>query len=158
MKKILLLSGVCLLVIGSAFYLKTQIDLAKSITTKTKGFKILKIGMDNVSILFDIIILNKSDVGIKIIETNIDVYINDLFITNVTQKGLSEIKPRGEADYLVTADFDPKKTVNNLKSILNSSALNNVIIEFKGSTRVKKFGIPFNIPIKYKTTFRELAS
>ena len=44
MKKILLLSGVSLLVIGSAFYIKTQIDLAKSFCTKTKGFKLLKIG------------------------------------------------------------------------------------------------------------------
>lgn len=158
MKKILLLSGVSLLVIGTAFYLKTQIDLAKSFCTKTKGFKLLKIGIDNVSILFEIVIKNKSDVGIKILETNIDVYANGVIITNVVQKDLAEIKPRMEAVLSVTTNFNPSKIVSDLKNIFTSGSLNNIVIEFKGSLKIKKFGIPFNIPVNYKTTYKELTA
>jgi LEA14-like dessication related protein len=158
MKKILLLSGFSLLVLGTAFYIKTQIDLAKSFCTKTKGFKLLKIGIDNVSILFEFVIKNKSDVGIKILETNIDVYANGVNVTNILQKDLAEIKPRKEAAFTVLTNFNPRKIASDIKTIFNSSSLNNIVIEFKGSLKIKKFGIVFNIPVDYKTNYKELTA
>jgi LEA14-like dessication related protein len=158
MRKILLVSGVSLLVLGASFYIKTQIDLAKSFCTKTKGFRLLKIGIDNVSILFDFVIKNKADVGIKILETNIDVYANGVFISNILQQNLAEIKPRGEAVFTVKTDFNPSKIVSDLKTIFTSSSLNNIVIEFKGKLKVKKFGITFSVPVNYKTNYKELTA
>ena len=156
MKKILLLSGVSFLIAGTAIYLKTQVDLAKSFCFSTKGFRLLKIGIDNVSILFDFVIKNKADVGINIIETNIDVYANGVKVSNVYQGDLAEIKPRAEAIFSTKVNFNPKSLIKDIKTILISSSLNNIVFDFKGYAKVKKFGITFRIPVNYKSTYKEL--
>ena len=155
-KTIIFLTGVSVLVLGVSFYIKTQIDLIKSISTTTKGFKLLKIGIDNASILFKFVIKNDSIAGIKVLETNLEIYFNGIKISDVNQKGLVEIKPKNENDFSVIATFNPKKIVSDIKSVFNLDNFSDIIIEAKGSIRVKKFGLLFIIPVNYKTTFKEL--
>ena len=120
--------------------------------------KINKITVTNIDFNLYLNYLNKGSVGFDIESQINEVYINNVFITKLTNNTPNKILPKSNNIIGLNISFSPKDAMNklglSLLSITNQSQ--KIRIKIVSKFRVKFFFIHVNIPYTYESTLKEM--
>lgn len=126
---------------------KPETPIFKRIDNK----KIDAITKDSVTISGKAVYYNQNKMGLKVMKSDINVYLRDNYIGKVLQDNIVEVKPKMEFNIpfkvkLSLSDLAKKGVVSDLFLMMNKAE---IPIHYKGTTTVKIIGIKINIPIDY---------
>lgn len=125
------------------------------------GFKKLKVNKLTPELWsFDIVMnfVNKSVFGFTLVEQDYDLYVNDVFISKMTDYTKTYVKPKGESLLNLNVKFDPKVIVQQLKTNYALMLLkpNQTKIRLDMKMGVSVLGIKIVIPYVYHDTLQGL--
>lgn len=155
-KKALLIAGGTILVVGVGSYLYQQYKLSDLLCYSADGFEVKKLGLNSSTVEIQVKLQNKGELDLKLRKMDFDIYANGVFLANVNQSILAPIKPHNSVTFPISVAFSPKSIIKNLKTIVSSSSLDDIVWKFKGKIVVEKWGIPFPLPVKLDYTTKEL--
>jgi len=157
LKPLLVVSG--LAVIGYALfrYYKQQINFLKDITYQVVGLKVVKLGIDNISLDITNRIYNASNVEATIKEMYLDFTINGVKVGNINEAKDIVILPAKTSDATYRFSFDPRLVLGNLVNLISLTiAAKDMTFEAKGYVKVESGFIKTTIPFEYKNNFKSL--
>lgn len=157
-KKYLIAGGVIALVgvVGALLY-----NQYNKLIDYGLGFKKLKVNKLTPELWsFDIVMnfVNKSVFGFTLVEQDYDLYVNDVFISKMTDYTKTYVKPKGESLLNLNVKFDPKVIVQQLKTNYALMLLkpNQTKIRLDMKMGVSVLGIKIVIPYVYHDTLQGL--
>ena len=103
---------------------------------------------------------NNSDIEFTINKQSYDVYINNIFVTKVTDIAKTVIKKKSTSTIAINVEFNPKEVMNKLGKNPLDLAVGADKIKIKVDTKMSLslYGIPVNIPYVYESTLKELTT
>ena len=116
------------------------------------GVRVRSISLKGVDLAVKIKITNQSKVAIPIKDYNINVYVDDAFITNISSTVPFEIGAFSQKEIEFNAVIDPKSIKSLSSVVLNIKNIKNTVIKVEGTLTVKKFRTPIRIPINTEDT------
>lgn len=157
-KKHLVIGGVVTLIAASCVFLYAQYV---KLVDYGLGFKKLKVNKLTPELWsFDIVMnfVNKSLFGFTLVEQDYDLYVNDVFISKMTDYTKTYVKPKGESLLNLTVRFDPKVIVQQLKTNYATMLLkpNQTKIRLDMKMGVNVLGMKVIIPYVYHDTLQGL--
>ena len=112
-----------------------------------KNFTIQKAGFASSTIKMDLVYFNPNNFGLTLKTTDIDIFINDVFLGHTTQQYQILIPRKEEFSMPVSIDLDMK---NILRNGVNALFSNEVKLKITGSLRVGKANTFISFPIRYE--------
>lgn len=113
----------------------------------------------NIVITADAVVFNPNGVSAFLNRVDINVFANDIKVTNISQTKNTEITKKSEFKIPLKASFKPKDLVKDEGSILDmiSSGLKSyqektIDLRFKGFATFQVAGVAFDVPIEYAET------
>ena len=158
MKKSVVIFGSIALAGTIGLYAFNQYRLADKLCYGTEGFRFKKFGINDTIIGINLTIKNKDKLKADLIKTRLKVTANKIPVTEISQTKSAEIAPNATTSVPLDIRLNPRQVLGNISAITGGAGLDNVVLKFKGWITVKKFGIPFPIPLSFKYTIRELRS
>ena len=116
-----------------------------------KNLKLDHLGFSKTMVSMDLVYYNPNNYGVSLKKIDCQVFLNQNYLGNYLLD--TTIHIAGKSVFVVPASisFDMMDVVKKGFNILiNKEAL----IGIKGTTRMKKLGIPFNVPIQYETRYK----
>lgn len=156
-RKILIWTGAISLAVGIGMWLKYQMELSYKLIYNIRNPKVKKVSSKEVIVEFDLTIENPTELTVGINGMDIDVLANGVKVSNI----FSQVQVQLEANKLTAVPLkltiNPQLLVQNT-SVLLSTGLNidNVVLTLRGKLKIKKFGVPLNVPFIYTATYKEL--
>jgi LEA14-like dessication related protein len=115
---------------------------------RTNNVRFTTFSLSNVTLEADMYMYNPNPIGILLLESNTQIYLNDLLIGSSSQSKIVQINKNSEFKIpLVIQVPSSKITLSFLKSMIGSFKSGNVKMHIKGNCKVQKAGIVLNIPI-----------
>lgn len=148
--------GAGALIAGAGTYFYQQWLLTDYLCYGLKKFKFKKIGLDSTSIEVVLEIENKGDLSIDLKKMAFDIYANGSYVANVNQNVVVSIKPLEKTLIPLTINFNPKKVLGNVMTIVSATSFNDISFRFKGRAVVSKWGIPIPLPFDFSYTVSEM--
>jgi LEA14-like dessication related protein len=159
MKRGLIWVGVGSLLVGAGMWIKYQMDLSGKLVYGIKNAKLKKVTLDAVYLEMDLVITNPTEINVGINSVDVDIYANNVFITNIVNNVPIEIKPNSNSSVPLKIKINPKQLITDTGSLFNSGfKMDDVVIKTKGILKIKKFGIPIPIPFVYSSKYKEMVS
>lgn len=156
--KILLITGGALLVGGTAMYLKKQYDLSQNIEFSFSGLKIVNLSLTGLSRFnADFDIINKGDLKLDVKNLAISIYAGKNYLTTINKPSEVTIVPNGKT--LLDSGFSlnlPQVIRDGIAEVKSANDWKNIPLTFKGSIKVKQFGIWINVPFKFTYKIAEM--
>lgn len=157
MKKTLLF-GLGIGVIGFALYkyFMKQKDLLLDYSWELAGFKLTKITLTEVNILFSMKFISKADIEAKVNSIYMDVYLGGKSVGYVTENKPFVLPAKGHSFIDLNITFNPKLIfANAVDFVLGITQNKDISIELKGYADIESSIIKTTLPLVYKTTFKE---
>lgn len=155
-----LVAGITGLGYGLYTYYKKQISIASQYCYKVAQIKPLNFTIN--SIKFELIfkILNRSLFGLTIKSYDLDVFLDGNFITTIKSENENVIHPSSSSFISAVVDINPSKILQSkvILSIASKYLYNksNIIIQVKGSFKIKGGLIGNNIVVNYTDNLQSL--
>lgn len=112
-----------------------------------KNFTINKVGFASSTAKMDMIYYNPNNFGLQLKKTDLDIYINGVFLGHSTQEYQVTIPKKDQFVIPVVLVVDMKNLLkNSLTALLNKE----VMVKVTGSVRVGKANLFMNIPVNYE--------
>lgn len=112
-----------------------------------KNFTINKVGFASSTAKMDMIYYNPNNFGLQLKKTDLDIYINGVFLGHSTQEYQVTIPKKDQFVIPVVLVVDMKNLLKNgLTALLNKQ----VMLKVNGSVRVGKANLFMNIPVNYE--------
>lgn len=112
-----------------------------------KNFTINKVGFASSTAKMDMIYYNPNNFGLQLKKTDLDIYINGVFLGHSTQEYQVTIPKKDQFVIPVVLVVDMKNLLKNgLTALLNKQ----VMLKVTGSVRVGKANLFMNIPVNYE--------
>lgn len=112
-----------------------------------KNFQIDKIGFSSSSLKIDLVYFNPNNYGLQVKNTDIDIFINDVFLGHTSQVYQISIPKNDEFFIPITVNLDMK---NMLQNSLNAFFSNQVKVNIRGTFKVGKSNTFISFPINYE--------
>jgi len=112
-----------------------------------RNFTIEKIGYTNTSVKMDIVYFNPNNYGLQLKRTDLDVYVNDIYLGHTSQEYQITIPRKDEFSVPVIIDVDMK---NLFKNGLNTIFKSEVMVKLTGSVKVGKANVFISFPVNYE--------
>lgn len=158
-KKHIIVGGIALVSITAAVLYWQFMKLKKS-AIKLGGVRFKS--LTGQALNFDLILIftNISKLKIEIISQEYKVYLNDKFITTVSNPSSQVINSFTTSPITVNINIYIKSVISALKEGYKDILLNpaNVLLRVDATIKVKLFGMTFNIPYVYNTNLKELTT
>ncbi len=139
-------------------YLYLQFKKLKETKVCFKGIKVKRISATDVNFDVFVNISNVSKAKLEIVDQNYDLFLNDKFITNVSNHAASIIQPNADSLLGVNISFNPTqvlKIINkNFLAIIAQPESVKLKIDIK--LKVKFFGFKISIPIVVEKSIKDL--
>ncbi len=139
-------------------YIYLQIRKLKSTPICFKGLKVKKISASDINFDVFLNISNSSDAKIEIVDQNYNIYLNDKFVSNVSNHAINIILPNSNSLVGVNVSFNPTSVLALLKqnylAILTHPDTVKLKIDIK--LKVKFFGFKIAIPIVVEKSIKDL--
>lgn len=145
---LMVVAGIVITII--ALNLQKQIALIKQMGVKFGSAKQLNFSADSVVVDIMLNITNPTTIPITLQSIDADIYINNLKVTNVSQKIPQVLNANSTAPITVTVSFSPSmlNQGSTVSSILGLLDLKNDNIALKGTLSCSVYGIPIaNYPL-----------
>jgi LEA14-like dessication related protein len=143
-------------ILGALAYL--QYKKLMNYTIGFKGIKIKKISASLIDLELFISFMNNSDVKFDIVEQIYKVYMNDKFVTKLSNDVSTTILPKSPSVFPINVKFNPTEVLSVLK--LNAVAIlskpDTIILTIETKLKVSLYGIKVSIPYTYKGTLKEM--
>lgn len=151
MKSLKFLLPICLLVLLGACKVSEEPTFEKM-----KNIKVLSLKLDDVQITCDAFFQNPNDVGVELIETDLDIIVNKVNTGKIAQTSNTVIKANNQFSIPLKISFNPKDVFKNEKggllgSVVSSFTDKKINLVYKGKVKLKKAGISFDVPVDYTT-------
>jgi LEA14-like dessication related protein len=157
LKPLLVVTGLAVIGYALVRYYKQQINFLKDITYQVVGIKVVKVGMDNISLDITNRIYNASNVEATIKEMYLDFTINGIKVGNVNDVKDIVVLPAKTTDATYRFSFDPRLVLGNLVNLVTLTiAAKDMTFEAKGYVKVESGFIKTTIPFEYKNNFKSL--
>lgn len=112
-----------------------------------KNFTINKVGFASSTAKMDMIYYNPNNFGLQLKKTDLDIFINGVFLGHSTQEYQVTIPKKDQFVIPVVLVVDMKNLLKNgLTALLNKQ----VMLKVTGSVRVGKANLFMNIPVNYE--------
>lgn len=142
--------GILSAIAGIAWYAVQQAQFAKKLLYSFHNFKLNQISSDRLSLGVDVTIENSTALTVTIEGFDLDVYINDTFVSKVDSNAVKKIPANTSIDLPASININPSQFFSDLTTILfGASSLSTTKISIRGKVKVEKFGIPFKVPIRF---------
>lgn len=141
-----ILSGFWLLAIIIVSCKSVQTPVFKRIEKQ----EVYKVTLDSVYLRGTAIYYNPNKMGLKVVSSDIDVFMRENYIGKVVHKGQIDVLPKLEFSvpfevHLSLADLAKKEIVSDVFQMLNHKE---IPVKYKGHTKVKILGVHINVPIE----------
>lgn len=157
LKPLLVVTGLAVIGYALVRYYKQQINFLKDITYQIVGVKIIKVGIDNITLDITNRIYNASNVEATIKEMYLDFTINGIKVGNVNDVKDIVVLPLKTTDATYRFSFDPRLVLGNLVNLVTLTiAAKDMTFEAKGYVKVESGFIKTTIPFEYKNNFKSL--
>jgi LEA14-like dessication related protein len=113
----------------------------------TKNLKISKFGFDKTSLSMDLVYFNPNSFGVTLKKVDCDIFIDKNFLGHFTLDTTISIEKRSEFVLPAKMLIDMKNIYKNALNLLFSKE---IVLNVKGTTRLKKVGINFTVPVNYE--------
>lgn len=125
---------------------------------KFQDIKITQVRKDSVTLNAQALYYNPNIIGGKVIDANIDVFVNDIAIGKLNQTQQIAIPKESEFEVPITIIFNPKQVLNEnggfLQQALKSFFKNELAVRYEGTATMEILNIPFKVPVNYTDTVR----
>ncbi|MBL0359134.1 MAG: LEA type 2 family protein [Chitinophagaceae bacterium] len=112
-----------------------------------KNFTIEKLGFASSYIKMDMVYFNPNDYGLQLKRTDLDIFINDVYLGHTAQEYQITIPRKDTFAIPLKIEVDMK---NLLKNGVNLLFLNEVTVKVTGSVKVGKANVFMGFPVKYE--------
>ena len=112
-----------------------------------KNFTIEKLGFSASSVKMDLVYFNPNNYGLQLKRTDLDIYINDIFMGHTSQEYQITIPRKEEFSIPLQMDVDMQ---NLFKNSLNIAMNNQVLVKLTGSVKVGKANVFISFPVNYQ--------
>jgi LEA14-like dessication related protein len=139
-------------------YLYLQFKKLKSTKICFKGLKVKSISGKDVNFDVFLNVNNSSDAKIEIVSQNYDLYLNNKFITKVSNNAPSVIQANADSLLGVNVSFNP----SDVLKVIGQSALamitqpETVKVKLDIKLKVKFFGFKISLPIVVEKSIKDL--
>lgn len=146
-------SAIALLSIFSLFFSACQFfDLSNTFKLpeykRTNNVRFTSFSLSNVTLQADMYMYNPNPIGILLLESNTEIYLNNLLIGSSSQSKMVQINKYSEFKIpLVIQVPSSKISLAFLKSMIGSLKSGHVKMRIKGNCKIQKASIILNIPI-----------
>jgi len=114
-----------------------------------KNFTIEKLGFSSSSVKMDIVYYNPNNYGLQLKRTDLDIFINDVFMGHTSQEYQITIPKKEEFSIPLRMEVD---MINIFKNGLNAMLYNQVLVKVTGSVKVGKANVFISFPVTYQGT------
>jgi LEA14-like dessication related protein len=112
-----------------------------------KNFSVQKIGFAASTIKMELVYFNPNNFGLALKNTDIDIFINDVFLGHSTQDYQIFIPKKEEFSMPLSMELDMK---NILRNSMNALLSNQVKVKITGSVKVGKANTFISFPVMYE--------
>lgn len=112
-----------------------------------KNFTIQKLGFSTSSVKMDLVYFNPNNYGLQLKRTDLDIYINDIFMGHTSQEYQVTIPRKEEFSIPLQMEVDMQ---NLLKNSLNVMMKKQVTVKLTGSVKVGKANVFISFPVSYQ--------
>jgi len=115
---------------------------------RTDNVRFTSFSLSSVTLQADMYMYNPNPIGILLLESNTQIYLNDILIGSSSQSKMVQIVKYSEFKIpLVIQVPSSKISLAFLKSMISSFKSGHVKLHVKGNCKIQKAGIILNIPI-----------
>ena len=126
---------------------------------KMDNYQILTINKNDVKLQANAYFKNPNDVGCEVVDTEIKVFVNDLYISDVKQANLIELEAKNEFFVPLKVSIPLNKISKDksgmLGGMLSVLTNKNVKIKYEGFVTIRKAGIPYDIEVLGEEVIKE---
>ena len=146
MRKALIFLGVSGLAFGIYKFYMAQVEILKQLAIRIGDVQVIEGGYQNVKLLIKAVITNNSEINFTLTGYDLELYVNDKKVSNITNSGLDErlegFGNESQIDFYAT--FSPKQFFETdlLGGILNLFDRTNIRVV--GTASVKKGIFKYN--------------
>lgn len=112
-----------------------------------KNFSIEKLGFSNSTVKMDLVYFNPNNYGLQLKRTDLDIYINDVYLGHTSQEYQITIPKKEEFSIPIQLSVDMR---NLFKNSLNIMMKNQVMVKLTGSIKVGKANVFISFPVNYQ--------
>jgi|10_taG_2_1085330.scaffolds.fasta_scaffold26088_2 LEA14-like dessication related protein len=152
MKKLFIYGTIGLGITALITYINQVGKLTDKLYYKARGLKIKQLNARGIIVGIKMLIENKSDLKIKIIGYNFNIYADGKFLTNVKTSTTFNIKPFQTSEIEFDATINPDTIGGITNALINSQKIKDISLKTEGTITIKKFGMPIRVPISYTET------
>lgn len=113
-------------------------------------FEFTTFSLHKIQFRTDLVMYNPNNIGTDLLDSDVDLYINDKILGKSKQANAIRVNKISEFAIPISVDVATGQlNLSFLKSMWESMSKGKVKISVKGNCRLRKAGVPFNIPINY---------
>jgi LEA14-like dessication related protein len=112
-----------------------------------KNFKVEKLGFNRSAVSMDLVYYNPNNFGVQLRNVDCDVYVDNNFLGKFQLDTLMTIPRKAEFTLPARIELDMKNVFKNSMAVLFSK---DVLVGLKGTAKLGKGGVFFNVPVKYE--------
>jgi LEA14-like dessication related protein len=152
-KNIIIISVVALSLLVFFYY---QIKRVLNYTYKITSIRFNTLALQKTSGSLGIEISNNSYISANIDEMFLQIYINNVLVTNLSLKDTATMLAKQSSIFNFNFDFSPNKifSFQNILQLQNIFDSEKTIIKIQGNMKIKKWLFTFNIPINEQNTLK----
>ncbi len=113
-----------------------------------KNFSVEKLGFSSSTVKMDIVYYNPNNYGLQLKKTDLDIFINDVYMGHTSQEFQVTIPKSQEFSVPLKIDVDMK---NLFKNGLTTMLKNEVAVKVSGSIKVGKANVFISFPVNYQS-------
>ncbi len=116
---------------------------------RTNNVRFTSFTLSNVTLQADMFMYNPNPIGILLLESTTQIYLNDLLVGSSAQSKMVQINKYSEFKIpLIIQVPSSKLSLSFLKSMIGSLKSGRVKMHVKGNCKIQKAGLTLNIPIE----------
>lgn len=112
-----------------------------------KNFSIDKLGFSSSTVKMDLVYFNPNNYGLQLKRTDLDIYIDNVYLGHTTQEYQVTIPKKEEFSIPIQMSVDMR---NLLTNSLHLVAKKQVMVKLTGSIKVGKANVFISFPVKYE--------
>lgn len=112
-----------------------------------KNFSIDKLGFSSSTVKMDLVYFNPNNYGLQLKRTDLDIYIDNVYLGHTTQEYQVTIPKKEEFSIPIQLSVDMRNLLTNSLHIM---AKKQVMVKLTGSIKVGKANVFISFPVKYE--------
>ena len=112
-----------------------------------RNFKIERLGFSSSTVKMDMVYFNPNNFGLQLKRTDLDVFINDVYLGRTSQEYQVTIERKENVTIPIQLQVDMR---NLYKNSLNVLFRNTVQLKVTGTVKVGKANVFLNFPVQYE--------